>query len=363
MANTNYVEEYARLIPEYTKFEQKLERLLVDLLAETDIKVHAFEVRVKSLDSFREKVNREGKNYADPIAEITDLVGARIILYYVDDIDPVCRLLDDEFAVDHAKSVDKRETLAADQFGYVSVHRILSLSPRRAGLREWSHWEGLQFEIQVRTVLQHSWAAIDHALRYKAESDVPKTSLRRMVRLSGLLELADQEFAQLRKERDQTMASVAEEFEKGNNAISIDVFSVGALIRSTSLTQTIRAAAVRAGLAVGDYDETGGSHLAAVAGALRLVTISDLEAALEAASKLAGEFFSRFRTPRDGHPVGGSVGHFLAVLLAGYGHDSLHLSDLRRSVSWDNDYCSDALSAGVVFSKATGNAVHVRSGS
>jgi hypothetical protein len=61
--------------------------------------------------------------------------------------------------------------------------------------------------VQVRTVLQHAWASISHALQYKQEDDIPRALRRRLARISALLEVADEEFAELNREHNQLQAS------------------------------------------------------------------------------------------------------------------------------------------------------------
>ena len=56
----------------------------------------------------------------------------------------------------------------------------------------------LKAEIQIRSILQHAWAEIEHDLGYKSKHAIPLPIRRRFSRLSGLLELADQEFDGLR---------------------------------------------------------------------------------------------------------------------------------------------------------------------
>lgn len=65
---------------------------------------------------------------------------------------------------------------------------------------EWRSFKNFHAEIQVRTVLQHSWAAVSHALQHKREGDVPLALRRRIFRLAGLFELANEEFIQIRNE-------------------------------------------------------------------------------------------------------------------------------------------------------------------
>ena len=53
-------------------------------------------------------------------------------------------------------------------------------------------------EVQVRSILQHAWAALQHDLMYKGERAPTDQVRRRLIALAGLLELADQEFMSVR---------------------------------------------------------------------------------------------------------------------------------------------------------------------
>lgn len=184
------------LRPAFTRLSERLHGLLKDLLKDAGIDVAQLDHRVKDVDSFVGKVER--KAYADPFAEIKDFCGFRIVTYYSDDVQKVADLLRKEFAVDPDHSTDKLGELAVDEFGYRSFHVVATLGDSRTGLPEWKVHANRSFEIQVRSVLQHAWAAISHKLDYKTASQAPEELRRKLFRLSALLELADDEFASIR---------------------------------------------------------------------------------------------------------------------------------------------------------------------
>lgn len=262
------------------------------------------------MDSFAEKLQREGKGYTDPLNEITDLAGLRVILYYVDDVAKVADLIEREFRVDETRSVDKRSVLAPDQFGYLSVHKIVSTSKARADLPEWSGLSDLVAEIQIRTVLQHSWAAISHALQYKHEQDVPDKFRRRLTRLSGLLELADEEFAALREQQIIQRKEIAEKVFGGNLDIPIDGLSIPEFVRTSVVVNEFYNLAIKAGFLpieesanIGfgspDFDSEASATLIQVCQLVGIRTIKQLEKSLLVVRSRTKAFFQEYLRLRD----------------------------------------------------------------
>src|SRR5262249_19087167 len=86
------------------------------------------------------------------------------------------------------------ELIEKERFGYQSVHYLVRIRSERAELAEYQRFAGFIAEIQVRTILQHAWAEIEHDIQYKSTSAIPSEIRRRFMQLAGLLEIADREF-------------------------------------------------------------------------------------------------------------------------------------------------------------------------
>ncbi len=196
MTSMSFDTQYDQTSPRFSILGPKVESLIVDLVAARSFDVHHISHRLKSRDSTVRKLERK----AGPTAEggLTDLLGVRVITYFADHVDEIASIVETEFEVDLENSIDKRALLDPDRFGYLSAHYVVSISGARLALPEWEQFSGLQFEIQIRSILQHSWAEIEHDLGYKAASSVPSDVRRRFSRLAGLLELADAEFRSIR---------------------------------------------------------------------------------------------------------------------------------------------------------------------
>jgi ppGpp synthetase/RelA/SpoT-type nucleotidyltranferase len=155
------------------------------------------ETRTKDVESFLDKAlksdSRGGFKYADPAAQLTDLVGARVLVPLSADVAPVARLVQRLFVVDEMS--DQRADSLLDVPGYQSLHFLVRL---RDDDRERLGVIDRPVELQVRSILQHAWAALQHDLMYKGERAPTDHVRRRLIALAGLLELADQEFMSVR---------------------------------------------------------------------------------------------------------------------------------------------------------------------
>jgi ppGpp synthetase/RelA/SpoT-type nucleotidyltranferase len=178
----------------YEDLARTLSDLLEKIIAEQGVQLHSVTHRAKEEQSLAKKLLRSEGAYQS-LEKITDLAGVRVITYFHDQVDSIARMVEAEFEIDPENSIDKRKLLDPDRFGYLSVHYIAELGQARSALPEYKRFKSLKVEIQIRSMLQHVWAEVEHDLGYKSSQSVPATIRRRFARLAGLLEIADAEFA------------------------------------------------------------------------------------------------------------------------------------------------------------------------
>lgn len=188
----------------------RIQDLINDLILPHGISLLSVRHRVKTFPSASAKLAANPSKYGSFTA-LHDFLGLRVITYLASEVDEVVGHLKSAFEVDDSRSIDKQASIDPDRFGYVSYHLVAKISADRAALPEWKAADGFYFEIQVRSVLQHAWAEIEHDLGYKSVTGIPPHLRRRFARLAGLLELADAEFDALTGD----VAAHVKEIEKG----------------------------------------------------------------------------------------------------------------------------------------------------
>jgi putative GTP pyrophosphokinase len=209
--NSNeYAEKYKKCKAQYNKLGINLAQALELFLQENDIKILSINHRVKEDSSFLEKIER--KHYENPFDEIEDICGIRIICYYQSDVEKISEILRNEFEV--VENQDKEKLLKEDQFGYRSTHFIVKIKNDWLKAPNYRQLENLKAEIQIRTVLMHAWAEIEHKLVYKNEKQAPSQFRRKLSRISAKLEEADEQFEELRLAITDYKEEVTESFEK-----------------------------------------------------------------------------------------------------------------------------------------------------
>ena len=167
-------------------------QLVTAFLDDAGINYLSITARTKSVESFAAKAERtvDGRRiFSDPLVEITDQVGLRIITYLREDVDAVVTLLADEMRLLDDRDMGL-ETAREGRWGYASRHLLVGVGG-----------EQQPASIQVRTVLQHAWAEFEHEIRYKGSipaEHAPDLD-RRFTLAAGLLELADREFTAIRE--------------------------------------------------------------------------------------------------------------------------------------------------------------------
>ncbi|WP_411554619.1 GTP pyrophosphokinase [Pectobacterium brasiliense] len=205
------VNEFIVKEADYLQFGTAMNTLISRLITIGGINTHSVHFRVKEKNSLGDKI--ELKNKYQSLDEITDIVGVRIITYYSTDIEEVEKLIRNHFLVDEENTIDKRKTYEPDRFGYMSLHYVVSLNEARGNLAEYTNFVGIKFEIQIRTILQHTWAEIEHDLGYKNKNSIPNHIKRKFSILSGSLELIDSAFIDIRKSLESYSIEAKEDVE------------------------------------------------------------------------------------------------------------------------------------------------------
>lgn len=209
------VREYAEHHADLRLAADQYVAMVTSILDDAGINYLTITGRAKSVASFAAKAARvaDGRPvFTDPLREITDQIGVRVITYVHSDVQAVADLLADQVVVYDDRDLGQ-ETAGEGRFGYASRHLLVGLDPLREGQDGFQLLRGRQAQIQIRTVLQHAWAEFEHDIRYKGVvpvEHVPDFD-RRFTLAAGLLELADREFSTIRDRlRDEVTPSAAD---------------------------------------------------------------------------------------------------------------------------------------------------------
>lgn len=193
------VAAYLRVYGFFGDLASAAKRIAEEALKRRHIRFHSIEARAKEPTSFGRKAAKPSKGdpsrpmYLNPLEQITDKAAIRVIAFFPRTIDEIDKMLREEFSI--IERLDKGESLVEEErFGYQSVHYLVALSDARSLLPEYERYRGVEIEVQVRTILQHAWAEIEHDIQYKSSVVIPRDIKRRFMSLAGLLELADREF-------------------------------------------------------------------------------------------------------------------------------------------------------------------------
>ena len=216
----------------------KTKTLIEACLQDANIKYQSVQARVKSRKKVKEKYLDPEKNY-QRLADITDLAGLRIITYYEDDVDRVAEVVKTEFAINAKNSVDKRD-VEPDKFGYNALNYVCGHLDKRTSDVEYKKFAGIICEIQVTSILRHAWAEMEHEW-YDLKKSYPKPIKRRFYRIAALLELAESEFLDIRKNRKQYEKSVAVRVEANVPDLPVDAVSLRTFMEQDPLVAEIDA--------------------------------------------------------------------------------------------------------------------------
>jgi len=192
------IDAFRRSTSLYESLVEEVRFSLQAAFASREVRVAALLGRVKSVTSLEEKLQR--KNY-DTLESVPDLAGVRVVTLFDVETRNVLELIRQHFTVIEEHGPD--EALGIDKMGYVAHHLIVILGSQRYAGPRYNGVRNLRCEIQVRTAIQDAWALVSHNLAYKQEKTIPPSVLRRLNKVSALLEVAQDVFESVRESREE----------------------------------------------------------------------------------------------------------------------------------------------------------------
>jgi ppGpp synthetase/RelA/SpoT-type nucleotidyltranferase len=158
-----------RLIDDYNQqrllfdaFRERLQALIV-AITQRDESVLSITSRLKSAESLNEKL---AKKSANRLAEISDIIGVRIVVNNPKGLDDVLQILKKELYAE-IYSVNDLPTDSR----YQSIHLAIAITNERARLPEWNSFSGLKAEVQIKTAFAQAFDEVQHLLAYDLAID------------------------------------------------------------------------------------------------------------------------------------------------------------------------------------------------
>lgn len=187
---------FIRIRPGLEKLERGVAGAMKETLRQQRIGAAQVTSRVKTPGSFAAKVYARGAEYQpDPVARMRDKVGVRLEVLHLGDLPTICEAVRTSLGeIEILNEEEKHAELGVTGLGYQGTH--FDLLPH--ALLDGIDAEYAVVELQVRTMAQGVWAQANHEIDYKSPIVLDDHLKRRMVRMTALMEMFDEEVRDVR---------------------------------------------------------------------------------------------------------------------------------------------------------------------
>jgi putative GTP pyrophosphokinase len=200
-----YIARYESIL---VPLSDRLEAHLRDIVDDYP-RIDRISVRPKKVARFIEKAKKEKDGvpkYSDPLNQIQDQIGARIVTFYLSDVERLGARIEEYFGhveVQHVVPDSPQE------FGYEGRHYILFIPEDVKDAAVHDEDSPTFFELQIKTLFQHAWGEADHDLIYKPSGDLTPDQRRRVAFTAAQAWGADRIFEELAQELTNVVSGAA----------------------------------------------------------------------------------------------------------------------------------------------------------
>ncbi len=200
MIDNSLIEKYSENIANYLEPITKELEQHFDILFMSHRRIDRISARAKSIESFINKAAKQENGelkYSYPLTDIQDQIGVRIVCYFLSDVEPIESKIKEYFQpLEKQRKMPKED----NEFGYEGTHYILFIPDAIRNPKISKDDCPEFFELQIKTLYQHAWAAANHDLGYKCEQELTKDQRRKIAFSAAQSWGADQIFNELAKD-------------------------------------------------------------------------------------------------------------------------------------------------------------------
>ena len=265
------MDDYSNAKENYVKLGELVHNKLSCAVEAAKIRVMGIEHNVKDEKTIESMLYKDADRYQG-LADITSVLTVKVVCYFKDEVESIVKIIDENFNIETANEADR-----------IYVCKVLDAIDDSEN--------DIHFEIQVKTVLEHTWSTINNDLGY-SEFGIPYAVKKEFDRLAGLLEIADDEFVRVRDDM-KTHTEIARAKIVNDNAddVIIDAISLNEyMLRNKKMRKFLEDLAAIEGSEISDINSE--SYITQLAW-FRVKTIGDLQRMLDKNSALALEFAKR----------------------------------------------------------------------
>ena len=195
---SNYLNIYTKNFSELQICSQSIKENIRNVINSTGFtRVDKISGRAKSIERFELKALKklsDGKfKYENPLTEIQDQIGIRIVTFYLSDVEYISEIILGFY--DPIEEMDKQPD-RYDAFSYTGKHFILFIPDENKIWEEGKNMPSF-FELQIKTMFQHAWAEAEHDLNYKTKKELSGEDKRLLAFSAAQAWGADNVFEQL----------------------------------------------------------------------------------------------------------------------------------------------------------------------
>lgn len=177
---------------------EELKKEILDVLSDIP-HIDNVSARAKTPESFLKKADKKicenKQKYEDPLNEIQDLIGVRVNVIYVNDVNIAKNKI-----IEYFKAIESQTKHPENdsEFGYFGMHLILKIPSDFCPDNETNNFPEF-FELQIKTLYQHAWSEANHDLGYKSKRELTSDEKRKFAFLAAQSWGADQLLSDLSK--------------------------------------------------------------------------------------------------------------------------------------------------------------------